>query len=652
MKTQKIIYTILLSFTLCFAHAQQKRIKSATKKYDKLAYIKTSEVLLEVVENGFESVDVLQKLGDSYYFNSKMEDAVKWYGKLVALESDIDPEYYYRYATALKTMGGYMASDKWMDKFKGLKPNELRSKLYGAKGDYISFIESISRYDIKPVNLSINTPFSDFGTAQIDNKIIFASAKGGGELHSWSEQPFLDLYSAEKQSDSVYNNITSLKGKINSIYHDSSVAITQNDSLLFFTRNNFFKNKYGKDREGVNRLKLFRAKKIAGKGWGEIQPVHFNSDDYSVAHPTISADGTKLYFASDMVGTLGLSDIFVVDINTDGSLGTPVNLGASINTEAQETFPFINKNGDLYFSSNGYPGLGGLDVYVVKGLEAHLKTKNTNKHLAVNIGRPVNSKADDFAFFENTDTKEVFFSSNRKGGKGNDDIYSFIKSRCEQEVSVIVKEDKVNNAIVQATLILYDEDGNELQKVASNIEGNYTFSLECNKEYLLRGAKEAYISSEKRFNTSSKPEDLQIALVLVKDIQTIKPCDDLANTLDIPVVYFDYDKYDITKSATVELEKVLVVLRQYPSMNLQIRSHTDCRGTYKYNMELSEKRAKATRNYLINKGVDANRIQASGFGESQLLDNCKCKTCTEMQHQKNRRSEFIIDSINGIKCTD
>ncbi len=390
---------------------------------------------------------------------------------------------------------------------------------------------------------------------------------------------------------------------------------------------------------------------------GMIHKVHFNSEDYSVAHPTLNVTGSRLYFASDMPGTYGQSDIFVVDVNDDGTLGEPENLGSAINTEGQESFPFINTSGDLYFSSNGYPGLGGFDVFKSEGLDQKV-AKGSNRNFPINnVGKPVNSAFDDFGYYENLVLKQVYFSSNREGGKGSDDIYSFEIIECEQLVTGTVQDKKTNELIPNATVVLFDGQGNEVERKTVGDDAAFSFNLECKTEYILRGAKETYASDEKRFTTPSKKQDLVLQLLLEKDEQEIVPGDDLAVVLDIPIIYFDYDKANIRYDAEIELQKVFAVLNKYPSMSIDIRSHTDCRGPAPYNERLSDRRAKSTRQYLIDKGIVAERLTAKGYGESRLVNDCGCEptnesSCSEEEHQLNRRSEFIITSINGKTLED
>jgi outer membrane protein OmpA-like peptidoglycan-associated protein len=357
-----------------------------------------------------------------------------------------------------------------------------------------------------------------------------------------------------------------------------------------------------------------------------------------------------------MPGSLGQSDIFVVDVNEDGSLGTPENLGPSINTEGQESFPFLNTNGDLFYASTGLPGLGGLDVFKSEALDN--KRSGVNRYFTVeNVGKPVNSSSDDFAYYESYQSQQVYFSSNRSGGKGSDDIYSFAIPDCQQLVRGVVKDKATAALLSNASVLLLDGNGNELSRKAIGSDGRFEFTLDCEKTYLVRGEKESYTADEKRFTTPNKTQDLELELLLGKEAIMLNPCDDLAKLLDIPMIYFDFDKFNIRYDAEIELQKVLAVLQKYPTMTIAIRSHTDCRGTAAYNERLSDQRAQSTRAYLIKNGIAAERLTAKGYGESQLLNACGCEPtnqsdCSEAEHQKNRRSEFIITSLNGKTCDD
>ncbi len=644
MKTlSKHILILLIGLFTTTLIAQKARIQTVQDDYKDGAYIKTSEVLLKVANKGFRSKKLLEQLSNSLYFSNRMEEAAKWYGELMKLDEVIEPEYYFRYALALRGIEDYEGSDKWMEKFNELKPNDLRGRAFASKVDYRAAIEDESRDDIDLINLDFNSELSDFGTAEYKNYLVFASSRGGGKKYRRNEQPFLDLFTVDKNDDGTYGEIKSLSESVNSKFHESSAAFTSNRKYLFFTSNNYINKKYKEDDEGVNRLQLYRATLGDDGSWGDVYSVHFNSPDYSVAHPTVNLQGTKLYFASDMPGTIGQSDIWVVNIKDNGSLGNPLNMGKSINTEGQESFPFVNTSGDFYFSSNGYPGLGGFDVFLSDQLDKRITMSSNQKFIIKNVGKPVNSPSDDFAYYENLVTKQVYFSSNRPGGKGSDDIYTFMIPECEQTLDGIVKDIDTDELMPFATVVIFDNKGNEIDRKTTDADAAFSFKLKCEMEYLIRGEKEAYTADEKRFKTPQKKQKLELQLLLDKDEQEIVAGTDLAKVLDIPIIYFDFDKSDIRYDASLELEKVLAVMEQYPSLNINIKSHTDSKGPAAYNERLSDKRAKSTRQYLIDKGISPDRLTAKGYGESELLNECADGIeCTPEQQQLNRRSEFII----------
>tara|TARA_R110002033_G_C3885723_1_gene238358 strand:+ start:1220 stop:3178 length:1959 start_codon:yes stop_codon:yes gene_type:complete len=646
-KTYYIIFPIII-LLVCNSYAQHTSIKKANADYDNFSYVKTSDLLLEVANNGYRSVDLFQKLGNSFYFNNKMNEAAKWYGELltmddVKLNDNIDPEYYYRYAQSLKAIEEYKESDKWMQKFSESTQNDKRASNFKSSPNYLKMIDLLSE-DIEIINLPFNSELSDFGSAQFENQLIFASSRGTGKNYVWNNQPYLELYSVSKTTDRAYGPVNKFNETINTKYHESSVAFMPNGNTMYFTRNNYFKRRLKRDKTGVNRLQLYSAKKAADNSWKDIKPVRFNSESYSIAHPTINAKGNKLIFASDMPGTFGQSDLYIVDINSDGTLGTPVNLGSSINTEALETFPFMNENGDLYFSSNGNSGLGGLDIYEVRDFET--KLENNEPFIIENVGKPINSPKDDFAYFENLKTSEGYFSSNRDGGKGDDDIYAFKIPPCLQKLNGAVTDNKTNQLLDGAKVVLLNNEGAIVAEQVVGDDATYNFNgLICDSQYLVRASKEAYETSEKRIlSTSNRKEQLNLDMSLVQDEIVIAAGTNLRDAFNLNPIYFDLNKSNIRPDAAIELQKIIGVLNKFPSMKLDIKSHTDSRGFANYNDVLSEKRNKATINYLIKVGnIDADRLTGKGYGERELINKCADGVrCTREEHQLNRRSDFII----------
>lgn len=643
IRKKYLLYTLLSLFTLV-GYAQEKQLKKADKKYDNYAFINAIEIYEKVAEEGYKSKELFEKLGNAYYFNADLINASKWYGELFKLEEEIDPEYYFRYAQALKSEKRYAESDEKMQEFNKLTGSDIRGSKFINQRNYLEKIGLLSgRYNIE--NLEINSPYSDFAPSFYEKKLIFSSARDTGVTtrykHKWNARPFLDLYSAEITENGDLSDVEKFSKKLNTKYHESTTTFTKDGTTMYFTRNNYYKGKYKKDKKGINKLKIFRATRD-GDRWINIEELPFNSNNYSVAHPALSADEKKLYFASDMPGTVGLSDLYVVDINDDGTFGEPKNLGKGINTEGRENFPFISQNNELYFSSDGHVGLGGLDIFVI-----NLEDENSQ---ILNIGEPINSTKDDFSFVINSTTKKGYFASNRDGGQGDDDIYSLveitpIKWTCEQQIVGIIKDNKSNEILTEAQVKLFDKDNKELESIQSDREGKFRFKsiLECDQVYFVRASKKDYIDGEVLLQKQEQ-EGLRSTIVLLeKEEVPFEIGDDLAKILNIPIIYFDFDKSDIRPDAAAELEKVVAVMKQYPTLKIDVRSHTDSRGRDAYNMRLSQRRNKSTIAYIISRGIDQSRLTGRGYGETRHVNKCSNGIkCSDEEHQLNRRSEFIV----------
>jgi outer membrane protein OmpA-like peptidoglycan-associated protein len=344
-----------------------------------------------------------------------------------------------------------------------------------------------------------------------------------------------------------------------------------------------------------------------------------------------------------MPGTIGQSDLFKVNINDDGTYGRPINLGSTINTEGRETFPFITDEDEIYFASDGHPGLGGLDVFVSK-----ITSDGTFTDVQ-NIGADINSPKDDFAYLINTQSRIGFFSSNRDGGLGYDDIYKFVETRkltCEQVLNGIVTEESTGRVLANTKVILLDKQLNYLSEVVSDEKGTYTFTVECGKTYSIRTQKPEYATKEEKITIPKVTGKTYVPTTLEKAGCNVVVGDDLGKCFGITMIYFDLDKSNIRREAALDLEKILDVLKENPTMEIDVRSHTDSRQTFKYNEALSDRRAKSTITWLIKNGIDSKRLTGKGYGESQLINKCVDGVkCSEEEHQKNRRSEFIITKL-------
>jgi len=622
------ILIILMSFGAVSSFAQSSLLKKADKYYGRLQYVKAAKTYEKIVSNGKADDYVYKKLADTYFNIFDSKNAEKYYAK-IADKTD-NPEVYYRYAQMLKANGKYEESIPWMEKFSKMKPADHRAIKFRENPKYLPKIleRGKDKFVVNPLP-DVNTEYADFGAKPFGKKLYFVSARDAKKKYSWDEQPFLDIYQAD-YIDGVVSNIEKVPGKVNTKYHEGSFSFDPKGKVVYFTRNNYLEGEYKTDSTKVNRLKLFSAKVNKDGSWTNIKELPFNSDNYSVADPAVSPDGKRLYFSSDMPGTLGQSDIYYVDIKHNNKFGKPVNLGANINTEGRENFPFISKKGDLYFSSDGQLGLGGLDVFVCKNVDGKFARPR-------NLGVPLNSGKDDFGFYINDDTKNGFTSSNRDAQRmGDDNIYSVqnIKPICDVLISTDVIDAKTNKPLANASVTLTDKNGNPIKTKLTDNDGHVDFLIECNKDVVVEGRAEEYESKKSNVNaTDDEQVDVKLALNPIEKI--ITPVEIVLNP-----IYFDFDKWNIRRDAAFELDKVVEAMKKYPELKIHIVSHTDKRGSESYNQKLSEKRAKSTMEYIVSKGIDASRLTAEGKGE--LEPAVKCNRCTKDQYQMNRRSEFLI----------
>ena len=639
---------ITLAFLFCCAltNAQTKKEKRADDKFESYQYAEAIDVYERLIDLGYSSETIYRKLANSNYLNARYENAAAWYEKLVNLEgATVDPEEIYKYALTLKSLGNYDESDAWMRKFDDIKQYDSRASLFENNTDYLQVIEKNSgRYNLK--NIEINSSVSEFSPAYYNDKLVFSSARDTGtvrnSIHEWNNQPFLNLYAAQINEEGTPIHADKLDRKLNRKTHESSAIFTKDGNTMYFTRNNSDNGRFARGKDGVSRLKLYRAIRVDDQ-WKKITELPFNGDEYSVAHPALSPDETKLYFASDMPGTRGMSDLYVVDIIADGSFSAPVNLGNKINTEARETFPFVSKNNVLYFASDGHPGLGGLDIFATQ------VTDNFNESYIVNIGKPVNSKQDDFSLIFDEDTQKGFFASNRDGGKGFDDIYSFVQTKelnlnCYNTLTGTAVNLKTGASIADAAVQIKDKDNTLVFETKTDKKGNFTLEDICWEDtYTLLGQKIEFEQGTTTF-AIERNKELKPVIVKLNPIKRAAPIGtDLTKYLQLDPIYFDLDKSLIRIDGQITMQQVFAYLKEYPEVVIEVRSHTDARATTSYNQALSNRRAKETVKYLLDNGIAPERVSGKGFGESQLTNNCDtAKKCSEEEHQKNRRSEFIV----------
>jgi outer membrane protein OmpA-like peptidoglycan-associated protein/tetratricopeptide (TPR) repeat protein len=639
LKSASLLLIMLLFTGNIFS--QKGKVAKANKNFDKYSYIDAREVYLKVVEDGYKSAEIYKRLGDTYYYNSEYKSASKWYSNLMSeFPDDIEPKYYYRGAQSLKSSGEYEKSDNIMKLYYDNGGSTIVAKNFSENPGYLHSIAENAR-DFSIEKTTINSNLSDFGPSFYGNKIVFASSQKneGEKILSWNGLPFLDLYQADMDDEGNLSNVTVLSGDINTKYNESSTAITKDGKTLYFTRNNFTEGKKGRDSKKTIRLKLYKATKSGDNLWTNVVELPFNGAEFSVAHPALNNDENRLYFASDMEGTYGQSDLWYVDVSGGDSYGTPVNLGATINTEERDTFPFISDKNKLYFSSDGHAGLGGLDVFV-----SELNEDGSVLDSITNLGEPTNSVYDDFGFIINEEKRIGYISSNRSGDKGSidDEIYLIKEKKCVISIEGVVTDIDTGALLPGAVVSLMDEELNLVDSTIVGEDATYNFNVDCDKQYTLRVVKTEYTPEEEAVKTPNKTGSIAVPFRL-KLIGC--PPEDLGCRLTLEPIYFDYDRFNIRPDAEIELAKILVAMREYTALIIHIESHTDSRAEDLYNELLSEKRAQSTLNWLVDQGIDRSRLSAQGYGETQLVNGCTNEVeCTEEEHQLNRRSMFIIQN--------
>lgn len=698
MKLMKRIFLLLtIIFSFQNTSAQSQDLKRANAYFERTFYSEAIPLYEEIIKDEC-TFEIVRNLADSYYYTNDLKNAERWYRFLIKnYEKSIDEEYYFRYVQALKAVGEYEEANSI---------SRIRLELSGNTNEIADFdkqviiLENIqalgNRFQIK--NLPINTKNSDFGAVKNGTNLIYSSPKKDSKVYKWNNENYLDLYSIPIQNLQKGDSVSvSFSNSINTKMHESNAVFTKDGKKMYFTRNNFKEGKKGKDKNKVSHLQIFSAELENGE-WKNIKSLPFNSDDFSTEHPVLSEDEQTLYFASDMPGSLGSFDIFSVDIN-EGSFGTPKNLGPNINTKYKEQFPFISKDGKLYFSSNGHLGFGSLDVFVSEN-------KNGAFEEAINVGFPINSGYDDFAFTIDTDTKEGYFSSNRLEGKGNDDIYQINEIKplviedCKQLISGIITDENTKLPLENALVVMQDINKTEVQRMVTLADGKFVFTANCETSYTILASKEKYtdnsrslklfkernknndasmalksleeIKKEQEIVAQEKKKEEEIAKQKAKEVAEAKKKDDdriaetkkkekienlLASEKDVvrdkdrlliktEPIYFDYDLWYIRKESKPILNKVIALMKKYPDMVVEIGSHTDVRGNNKYNLDLSGKRAASTREYFIEQGIPTDRISSRGYGETVPIVRCvPDDSCNEEQHELNRRSEFVIKNL-------
>ena len=621
---------IYLLFIICFSITGFSQKKASEKKanslFEKKAFVKAAEQYEQVKENQ----KVLQNLGDCYYNNSQMKDAVRVYGKLFLTYKDsVKPEYYFRYAHSSLGITDYPKADILMSEY--LKYEVSTQRFINNLTTNVPF-----NYVIQP--MAKNTSNGDFGMSFYGDKVAFASLRNAeAKSFGWNEKPYLDLFSAEVTDKGLLARVEPFPKEINTKTHESSATFSADGHIMYFNRTASKKVKVGKEK--VANIKIMKAEFVDGK-WTTIKEMPFSSDQYSTEHPVLSKDGKKLYFSSDMPGSVGSFDIYVVDINLDGTYGAPQNMGKTINTIHREQFPFISDDGTiLYFSSDGHQGMGGLDIFMSKSYDGVFAKP-------LNLGETINSNLDDFGYVVDEKKNKGYLSSNRKGG---DNLYSF--TRIENEERFVVEgevKDKNTQTLLPGTLVsLYDENDILIGQMVVGADAGYLFPTEPNKKYRIEAVKDFYIPHTEEFTTNDDGKlryTIELFMECYDDAEeVITKRQDGKVQIVLENIYFDLNKWDIKPDAALILNSLLDLLNKYPNMEIELGAHTDSRASNTYNLMLSNRRAASTLEYLVKNGIKRKRMRSRGYGEVVPLIKCGInKECTEQEHSINRRCEFII----------
>lgn len=620
MKKLCISLSLLMAMTVA---AQNKDTESADKLYAKFEYLDAAKAYEKLAAKSKDPY-VYKQIADSYYnlFNAK--EAAKWYAKLIDLKQQ-DAETYYRYAQMLKVEGRYEDANKQMQKFASLAPKDQRAVLFNQDPDYLPKLKTQTKlYDEKILDIN-DAKYADFGGfVTDDNTFYFASTRNTARrTYGRNEEPYLDIYTSTYNTNGTLSEPVPLSD-LNTKWHDGPVSVTGDGNTMYFASESFKEGSFEKDTPGqrTGLIYLFVATKENGK-WGNVKAVPFNEKKFSTGNPSVSKDGKTLYFASNRPGSVGGStDIWKVEVKGNNTYGKPENLGSKVNTEGRENFPYITDDNKLFFASEGRKGFGGMDIFVID------LNRGTD---AMNLGLPVNSPKDDFAFSFNN-TKNIGFFSSNKAGKDNLYLATPI---CGVEALVTVKDAKTGKVLGGASVAILDDRNNVIETTKADANGNVTYSVDCDRAYSIQASQDGYLpltvplakTRERVVNISAELTPVETLIV--------------GDEIKLNEIYFEYDKSNITPEGAAELDKLVLVLKSKPNMVVMAKAHTDNRGSAEYNLALSDRRARATVQYVITKGIDAARISGQGYGESQPKVNCG-ENCTEEQHAQNRRIEFLI----------
>ena len=666
-------------------------LKLAEQQYKRFHYLSAIQYLTPLLAADTGLVAAQEMMANSQKNLRNYDQALHWYSELVKQPS-MKSEWALFYAEALANKEKYEESEKWYRKYLSLVPKDKRATSFTKAG--ASSFQGNSDWVVFQTNL--NTAAAEYSPAWYKKGLMFVSNRKPKEViknvFGWDNTPFSDLYtfddlekitkikidSSKKTASNfssyrindddteptsndnktvgiynpnIYNHNQKLKtadtypvkGNINTRFHEGPSVVAPDGSLIF-TRNNYSGLKPGKSDDGTVKLKMYTA---TGAHWDKIQEVAFNSDEYSVGHPALSSDGNILIFVSDMPGGFGGKDLYYsVRVSGGKQWAKPVNLGKRINTEGNEMFPYWGKDGILFFSSTGYAGLGGLDIFeiMIKDLKPIGKPHN--------LGSPINSAGDDFGLIRSEDGKSGYFSSNRFG---NDDIYAYTRQSYSIRLLGEILDARSRTAWPGSQVYLKTSERIDTLKVRS--DGSFTFELDKETDYEIIGFNPDYVTKRQFLSTTGIRTDTSIVVNFMLDKAeqsqrwVVKNCDSLKRAFNVPNIYYDLDKFYVKESSKITLDKLAQLMKLHPEVSVITSSHCDSRASSGYNKALSLRRGEATKSYLIANGINANRVKIEYYGKSRLVNRCfDGVNCSESDQQLNRRTEFDV-IINGVNLS-
>ncbi len=641
LPTAFIAIMLLCSIGLSAQYGAQKK---GDYLFSQFAYAKAIESYQKMIDGNFKTKYAHRQLAECYLLIRDYKKAIPHF-EVIINDAETSSDYYFKYAMALISDGRPKDAEVWLKKYKKNHKNDSRLKKFLKNGNLASVVfNSRERYKITQSHLSSES--SDFGVFEYKDTLYFSSTRKGGKSdkeYGWNDEPWLDIF--QVSANDPYDTPTRISGDINTKYHESSPIFTtdyKKDTVIYFTRNSFYKNKVTRGAKKELNLKIFRAELQDG-AWTVNRSLPINSDYYSNGHPFVSPDGKRLYYSSDRPGGMGGSDIWYSEIGARGKIGKPINAGPVVNTPSNEMFPFVNEENKLFFSSDGHIGFGQLDVF------STISNEKDEFVDVINLGTPLNSGSDDFGYYTSNDGFSGYVSSNREGGKGSDDIYKF-KFTPSLSVEGVITDAINYQTLDSVTVTIYDQGtGLIVAETMTDKNGYYKVFVDRGANFMIEAVRKTHPHKNVFFNTYSVPDTQKL---ITQDI-ILEPVLDVKLLAGLNKIYFDFNKSDIRPDAARELDKVVTLMTvTYPDIIIMLEAHTDPVGSHEYNDDLSEKRAKSTYNYLIAKGVSKNKILShKGFGKRKPINDCTSKQdCSNEKLELNRRTEFpIIQLSNNYK---